>query len=106
MDVVLLFILLPRYGMGGYFISFLVTHLLNFLLSLRRLVKISGVSLSLRAPAICAIALGLSVAMASLLPTAFSRSTACITLLTCLLFLGKVLQKEDLLWLKNMIQRK
>ena len=41
MDVVLLWLLLPKYGMNGYFFSFLVTHLINFLLSLRRLLQIT-----------------------------------------------------------------
>ena len=39
MDVTLLFILLPIYGMGGYFISFFISHLINFLLSIRLLRK-------------------------------------------------------------------
>ena len=41
LDVALLFWLLPILGMQGYFISFLVTHMLNFLLSLGRLMKIT-----------------------------------------------------------------
>ena len=43
MDVMLLWVLLPKYGMNGYFFSFLVTHLINFLLSLKRLLKITDV---------------------------------------------------------------
>ena len=42
LDVVFLWLLLPKYGMNGYFFSFLVTHLLNFLLSLHRLLKITA----------------------------------------------------------------
>ena len=45
MDVVFLFFLLPRYGMIGYFVSFFITHLLNFILSLRRLLKITGLKI-------------------------------------------------------------
>ena len=37
LDLLLLYILLPRYGMYGYFLSFFATHLLNFALSIRRL---------------------------------------------------------------------
>ncbi|MBD5148743.1 MAG: hypothetical protein HDT19_08230 [Oscillibacter sp.] len=37
LDVVFLWTLLPRWGLGGYYVSFAVTHLLNFGLSLRRL---------------------------------------------------------------------
>lgn len=48
MDVALLFLLLPSYGMRGYFASFLVTHLINFLLSLGLLLKNTGLKISLR----------------------------------------------------------
>ena len=37
MDVALLWLLLPRFGMGGYYFSFAASHLVNFGLSLRRL---------------------------------------------------------------------
>ena len=53
MDVILLFLLLPRYGMQGYFFSFLITHLINFLLSLRRLLKITGLKIPLYVPLLC-----------------------------------------------------
>lgn len=39
LDVVLLWLLLPRYGMGGYYFSFAATHLVNFALSFRRLCR-------------------------------------------------------------------
>lgn len=42
LDVVLLFILLPRWGIGGYLFSFAVTHAINLFLSLRRLLLTSG----------------------------------------------------------------
>lgn len=39
MDVTLLFILLPTYGIRGYFISFFISHFTNFLLSIKLLRK-------------------------------------------------------------------
>lgn len=39
LDVILLLLWLPRWGMDGYFWSFTVTHGLNFLLSIRRLLR-------------------------------------------------------------------
>ena len=39
LDVALLWLLLPRYGMGGYYFSFAATHLFNFALSFRRLCR-------------------------------------------------------------------
>ena len=35
LDVALLFVLLPRYGLGGYVFTFIAAHLVNFALSLR-----------------------------------------------------------------------
>ena len=37
LDVVLLFLLLPRWGMAGFVVTYCFTHLVNFFLSLRRL---------------------------------------------------------------------
>lgn len=42
MDVVLLFLMLPRYGIVGYYFTYLFTHLVNFCLSLLRLLKLTG----------------------------------------------------------------
>jgi len=47
LDVLLLFFLLPRWGIGGFLFSFTVSHLLNFWLSLRRLVHVTGHRISL-----------------------------------------------------------
>lgn len=41
-DVVLLWFLLPRWGMGGFVFTFAVSHGLNFFLSLRRLKRVTG----------------------------------------------------------------
>ena len=48
LDVLLLFLLLPRWGIGGFVFSFTVTHGINFYYSLRRLLQISGHTPSLR----------------------------------------------------------
>lgn len=42
LDVIGLFLLLPRWGIGGYLFTYAVTHCINFYLSLRRLMQISG----------------------------------------------------------------
>ncbi len=41
MDVALLFLLLPRFGIGAYVFSFFITHVINLWLSLRRLLVVS-----------------------------------------------------------------
>lgn len=103
MDVILLYLLLPRYGMGGYFLSFLVTHLINFLLSLRRLIKISGRKIPPRTPilsCLCAIA---AVGIAEFAASTALRCIAFPTALVCLLTLCGVLGKADLRWLRGLL---
>ena len=41
LDVAMLFFLLPRMGIDGYFLSFLVTHAINFYFSLHRLLQLT-----------------------------------------------------------------
>lgn len=65
LDVIFLFLLLPHYGMNGYYFSFLVTHLFNFALSLRRLLLITGCRIPFYRPALAVSAGLLSVLLAS-----------------------------------------
>ena len=106
MDVALLFLLLPRYGMGGYFFSFLVTHLLNFGLSLGRLIKISKVAIPFSIPALTVAAAGFGVLGAGFLAGAWGRVLAFLGLFFSLLTLFGVLSRADLLWLRGLIKRK
>lgn len=43
MDVIGLFFLLPRYGIGGYFFTYTVTHAVNFYLSIRKLMELTEI---------------------------------------------------------------
>ena len=106
MDVAFLYVLLPRYGIGGYFASFLVTHVINFALSLRRLLKISGIRIPLHIPLLTASAAVAAVWAASFVCLPVPRAGAYITILGCLLFLLRVVSKADLLWLKGLICKK
>lgn len=47
LDVVFLYFLLPRYGIAGFVGTFLLTHLVNFLLSVGRLLHITDCKLSM-----------------------------------------------------------
>lgn len=49
LDVIGLYALLPRFGVGGYVFTYAATHLVNFFLSLRRLLTVSGSTPSLSA---------------------------------------------------------
>lgn len=106
MDVLFLFFLLPKYGMIGYYISFLLTHLLNFVLSIRRLLKITGEKIPFYLPAFAVSAALAAVWAASHLSNPIVRSIAFLPLLGSLLFLMGVVRREDLLWLKGLVKVK
>ena len=106
MDVALLFILLPRYGMMGYFASFLITHLLNFVLSLRRLLKISQVSIPFYIPVLTVAATVGSVWGASMVRISFWRIFSFFALSSSLLVLFRIISKEDLTWIGGLIRKK
>lgn len=101
MDVALLFILLPKYGMGGYFVSFFVTHMLNFLLSIRLLQKMVGKLMPLRIPVLSLAATAFSIAAASFV-TQGKWAVFCLLFTLMLILLG-VFRKHDLDWLKGLL---
>ena len=103
MDVAMLFLLLPIYGIEGYFISFLISHAVNFLLSIRRLLKLTGKIMTIVTPLMTAFAAASAILLAGTLVSPAWRSLAYILILGCLLYLFRVISKEDLLWIKGMI---
>lgn len=106
MDVGLLYILLPRYGMIGYFISFTITHAINFVLSIRRLKIITGQALPMYT-AICTTVCGIiSLCAASTITATHARIPVFLTMLSCLLYLLRVVSKDDICWLKGIITAK
>ena len=106
MDVAFLYILLPKYGIRGYFASFLVTHVINFRLSIGRLLKITGERIPLRVPVLTLTAAVFALWVSGFLSAPLLRTGAFLTLLTCQLFLLKILSREDLIWLKGLICKK
>ena len=104
MDVALLFLLLPRYGMQGYFWSFLVTHAVNFGLSLRRLIKTAGITIRPIVPVLTLIATVLAVLLGSKLGVwSVAGYVAC---LWAFLTLFRVIGRDDLRWLQGLIYKK
>ncbi|MBR6595248.1 MAG: polysaccharide biosynthesis C-terminal domain-containing protein [Oscillospiraceae bacterium] len=106
LDVIFLYLLLPKYGMMGYFISFLITHLINFCLSLRRLLIITKEHIPLHIPI-----LTLTAAITAIWGASFSafnpgRVAAFVLLFGSLLSLLGILKKEDALWLKGLLHKK
>ncbi|MGN0976611.1 MAG: MATE family efflux transporter [Faecousia sp.] len=106
MDVAFLYVLLPKYGMDGYFLSFLVTHVVNFILSLRRLLKITGETLPFYIPALSAVAAIGAVLTVSHLSTPGLQAAVYPIVLGCLLYLLHIIRQEDLTWLKKLILKK
>lgn len=103
MDVVLLFLLLPKYGMDGYFLSFFVTHLINFLLSIRLLQKLTGKLLPFHIWSLCLMATAGSVFAARWVSSPACSCAAFALLFFCLLVLFGVIDKNELRWLKGLI---
>lgn len=106
LDVLFLFLLLPTYGMEGYFFSFLVTHIINFALSVRRLLKLTGKLMSWATPLLTAVATLLSIFLAGFLSKPILQGGAYILLLGSLLSLFQVVSREDLSWLKGLLCKK
>lgn len=105
MDVALLYLLLPRFGMGGYYFSFLLTHLLNFLLSLRRLCVISRVTVPFHLPALTLSAAMLAAGAARVVTAPVGRVVAFLGLFGSLLTLFGVVSKADLSWLRGLMAK-
>ena len=106
MDVLFLYLLLPKYGMDGYFWSFLITHLINFLLSLRRLLKITRETIPFYIPALAVSVMLLSTWATSHLSSPLGRCLTFPAILFSSLSLLGIVGKEDLLWLKGLICKK
>ena len=106
MDVVFLYLLLPGYGMEGYFFSFLVTHALNFGLSLRRLLRITRERIPFYIPALSISAAVTAVWGISHISSIPMRIPAYLALLGSLLYLLKIIGKEDVQWIAGLIRNK
>ena len=106
LDVLFLFLLLPTHGMKGYFFSFLITHLLNFGLSVRRLIKLTGKIIPISTVLLPIIATAGSIIMAGFMGTPILRGGSYVLLLGSILYLFQVVGREDLSWLKGLIKRK
>ncbi len=104
MDVALLFVLLPKLGMQGYFFSFLVTHAVNAALSLGLLLRLTKLHIPLKT------ALGVLGAMifctwgASHLQNAWMAAGGYVAGLGSLLYLLQIVGREDLLWLRGLLR--
>jgi O-antigen/teichoic acid export membrane protein len=102
MDVALLFVLLPRYGIQGYFFSFLITHLINFLLSIRLLLKLVGKVIALYRICFALVAVVCAVFAGLLLPGHWQFWGFGVVFASLVMFFG-VVEKSDFTWFKGLV---
>ena len=103
LDLTLLFFLLPRYGLPGYYFSFTVTHGINFALSLRRLLKITGQHLPWHIPIVTLLCCTAAILGAGLLTSPVLKAVSFFAILFSLLTLLGIVDRKDIRWLKGLI---
>ena len=103
MDVGLLFVLLPVYGISGYMASFFITHMINFILSLRRLMIVSKVKLNFCFPALSIAAALLAVWGAGFFTGWFRQLCAFFGLFISLCYFFGVLGPADIRWMRGLL---
>ena len=106
MDVALLYIMLPRWGMTGYFVSFAITHAINFALSLNRLVIITKQSPPLWDAVICVCSAVCGILSAEFVVHPLAKVFVFLTIVFSLLTITNVVSREDLRWMKSLVTTK
>ena len=110
MDVLLLRAFLPRFGLAAYLASFAVTHLVNFAMSLRRLLVVTGHTPDVRYAAralfctIAATAAAFSIFGLGLWPMMLLRGGVFFTVFALMLRLTGTLQRRDAVWLRQALR--
>ena len=102
LDVVGLYFLLPRWGMRGYFISFFISHAVNFGLSLRLLLRFGEKRVSLSVPVRTLLVMAGGIFITQMLPFALLRGLIFPIICFCGLYLTEVISGEDLLWVMEL----
>ena len=106
LDVLFLYFLLPMYGMKGYFFSFLLTHLINFLLSIRLLLRITLEQISIWIPTLTLSCAGLTVWVVSHFTSPLLAALSYPFAFFSGLYLLKVVSAEDIRWVRQLLNRK
>lgn len=112
LDVGMIWLLLPRYGIGGFLCAFTVSHALNFYLSLRRLILVTGYMPRFRATFLGSLCCALCLLLTPLLPLSddiagtLLRGLCFLLAYLALARLTGALTGEDLSWLKSLILRR
>ena len=103
LDVAMMYFLLPRFGIDGYFLSFALTHALNFALSLRKALKISGVRGSIHFALMTPVCAAFAIFGGSCFTGPIRRAAAFLGLFFGLCFYLGLLGRGDIRWIRNLI---
>ena len=103
LDVAGLYILLPRWGMDGYFVSFFVSHAVNMALSLALLLKHTNMRISVRIPAWTMLALLIGITFSQMVKIPAVKVVIFLFLVFSLLRIWDVVHGEDLQWLQSLV---
>jgi stage V sporulation protein B len=105
-DVLLLFYLLPKYGMEGYYVSFVISHLLNFILSVRLLMKHIDSLIPIKMPVFTLVATLISVGVADSFSNVLVSCVVYFAVQVSLMFLLRILCMEDMRWIRGLLSYK
>ncbi len=106
LNVVLLYILIPRYAITGYGVSIYVCECFNFLLSFNRLLRVADVDVGLFDLIRIIFASAVSGLFALNLPVGAVAGIVCAAAVyTLLLYLLRVIGKSDIKWFGSVIRR-
>ena len=89
--------------MTGYFISFLVTHLINILLSLCLFLKTVKIRFRFQTPALTGLCTVGAMLLASYPPQFIYKIIVYILSFLSLLVLSKVVSREDIRWCRGLV---
>ena len=103
LDVALMFVLLPKFGLDGYYWSFTLTHALNFALSLRKTLSVGGVILDRQFAVLMPACAAFALFGGSCFTGPIRRAGAFLGLFFGLCFYTGLLGRGDLRWLKGML---
>jgi stage V sporulation protein B len=103
LDVGLMYFLLPRLGIDGYFVSFALTHGVNFALSLRKVLAIGGVRIGGVFPAVTVGAAVFAVLGGSCFGGSSQRIAAFLGLFFGICFYTGTMGSGDIRWLRGLL---
>ena len=106
LDVAFLYLLLPRYGMGGYYLSFLITHLLNFLLSVGLLLKTANLKIRIKMPIVTILSTLVSVMLCTTITNIYFKVIAFALLFFSFMTITGVITRRDIRWIKSLVNPK